>query len=104
MPKIAKPDGLQPGSAAKELYDKLHDLHALAGWPSPRVLAKKFTISATSIYNLFRGRPLVPLRPNLITIVGELAELALIVNVQGEKDRFDALWNAVRAEEEPPIE
>jgi hypothetical protein len=97
---IAKPDGLQSGSATKELYDELHYRHALAGWPSPRELAKKLPISAASIYNVFRGRPLLPLRPNLLHIVLELAKLALNPDVQGEKDRFGELWNAARTEEE----
>lgn len=99
MGKIAKPDGLPPDSAAQEFYDELHDLHERAGWPSTRVLGKRLDFTPTRVYNVFHGNRTLPNRPDLIKIVEELATLALIADVQGEKEKFDTLWEAVRGED-----
>ena len=98
MGKIAKPDGLTPHGAAAKLYDELHDLHERAGLPSTRELGRRLDLTATRVYNVMNGNPALPIRPHLLRIVGALAQLALMTDVQSEIERFDVLWKAARAE------
>ena len=74
MGKIAKPDGLPPDSAAAEL----HDLHMRAGRPSVRELGRRLDLTPTRVYNVLHGNRVLPNRPHLLRIVGDLAKLALM--------------------------
>jgi len=106
MAKIQFPDDLQKESAAFALYVALHDLHERAGWPSPAELAEMLKgltreeedLTKSRVYNVFRGKPMVPSRPRLLKIVERLARLALLPDVRAEVRRFDALWEAARSE------
>jgi hypothetical protein len=98
MAKIAMPDGLPPDSAVKKLYEELHDLHERAGLPSTRMLGKRLDFTPNRVYNVFHGNRGLPNRPDLIKIVEERADLALIADIEGEKARFDSLWESVRLE------
>lgn len=93
MPPLRMPDA--PEGPLRDLQRELHELHARAGWPSTRELAKHLGRTHTAVHELFT-KASVPRLPDLLDVVGCLAELDRRASRRpGEVlDRFDALWSA----------
>ena len=89
-----------PPGPITNLFDRLHEIHLVAGLPSVREIALgigRGVISSSTIHNMFRG-PRVP-RWNFLELVVE--------ELHGDIAEFRALWQAARLEENrlsaPPI-
>jgi EAL domain-containing protein (putative c-di-GMP-specific phosphodiesterase class I) len=82
---------LPPGPLA-DLMRELHDLHARAGWPSTRQLARGQRFSHTAVHDLFTKTTEPPRLPVLHRVVEQLAELAPRTDAESVLDRFDTLW------------
>ena len=104
MGKLRRPE-VAPGALA-DLVRELHALHARAGRPSMRDLAKGQDFSHTTVHNLFTRTTAEPPRPPvLLAVVERLATIAPRTNVDETLDRFDALWREADAEPfEAPVE
>ena len=77
---------------------ELHALHARAGRPSTRELARGQSFSYTTVHDLFTKTTAEPPRlPVLLTMVERLATIAPRMNVEETLDRFDGLWRAADA-------
>jgi hypothetical protein len=101
MAKLSRPD-LPPGPL-DDLVRELHDLHARAGWPSTRQMARGQDFSYTAAHDLFtRTVTGAPKLPVLLNVVERLAALAPRTDVDKTVDRFDTLWQA--ADREPFLE
>ena len=97
MGRLRRPE-LPPGALA-DLVRELHALHARAGRPSMRELAKGQRFSYTAVHDLFTKTIAEPPKlPVLLTVVEQLAMLAPRMNVDETLDRFDELWRAADAE------
>ncbi|MEV5970400.1 caspase family protein [Streptomyces sp. NPDC051921] len=85
------PDGLS--GPMSELMVRLHELHALAGWPSTREMAKPLPCSHFTIHQMFT-RPELPRSTVYADVVALLARL----NPWGDEDeicdRMSKLWLA----------
>jgi hypothetical protein len=90
MAKLPFPDA-QPG-ALRDLLEELHDLHARAGWPSTRDMAKGQRFSHTAVRELFTKAIGVPKLPILFAVVEVLAAAAPRTDVERALDKFDVLW------------
>lgn len=85
---------LQAGNL-QSLMAELHDLHAKAGWPSTRDVARHLDISHTTVYELLtRSITSAPKLTVLLDVVEQLALLARRVDVEATLDKFDRLWRA----------
>jgi FOG: WD40 repeat len=117
MPRLARPTG--GGNAFRALNNALHDLHALASWPSLDEIcaylrledarrkregleyARLSGISRVNISRLFSSAKLP--RPDLLLAVVEyLAKRAYRLDVEKVLDRFDQLWRRALSEDSPP--
>ena len=88
--------------ALKQLNDELHILHARAGQPSVRDMARACCCGPNLIQKVFSA-PRIPKLPLLLGIVEFLAKYDRRANPETECDRFDALWEAAMAEEVPDL-
>jgi tetratricopeptide (TPR) repeat protein len=89
LPRPELPDG-----PVRVLFDRLHDLHHHAGWPSLRAMAKDVGCSHTTIAGAFSG-PRLP-RWGLLELIVE--------TLGGDTDVFHRLWLAAsRAPEQPEL-
>lgn len=86
--------------ALKRLNDELHLLHARAGWPSVRIMAKACGCGPNIVQRVF-STPVVPKLPILLDVVEYLAKECRKVDPDAECDRFDALWQAALAKDVP---
>mgnify|MGYP002622229925 CR=1 FL=1 len=117
MPRLARPTG--GGNAFRDLNNALHELHALASWPSLDEIcaylrledarrrdkglehARLTGISKANISRLFSSAKLP--RPDLLLAVVEyLAKRAYHLDVDRVCDRFDYLWRRALSEVFPP--
>lgn len=89
MARLMFPD-LPPGPL-RELMEALHQLHARAGWPSVRTIAKDLQLSHFTVHQLFLSVEL-PKPTILLPIVEYMAELAPRADVDEWCDRIDNLW------------
>lgn len=71
---------------------ELHELHARAGWPSTRELAKGQAFSHVAVHDLLTKATGVPRLPVLLAVVGKLAEAAPSIDVEKALDDFDKMW------------
>jgi hypothetical protein len=93
MGKLRRPE-LPPGPL-DELVRELHALHARAGWPSTRELARGQNFSYTAVHDLFTKTTTEPPKlPVLHRVVERLATMAPRTDLEKTLDRFDALWLA----------
>jgi hypothetical protein len=93
MGKLRRPELLS--GPLDDLVRELHALHARAGRPSMRELAKGQGFSYTTVHVLFTKTIIEPPRlPVLHKVVERLATLAPRANVEEILDKFDALWRA----------
>lgn len=90
-----------PEGALRELITELHRLHARAGWPSSRDLAREIGVSHTTVHALFTRTAAPPRVTLLLDVVERLAVVARRVDVESTLDRFDALWTAAAADMSP---
>jgi NAD(P)H-flavin reductase/hemoglobin-like flavoprotein len=96
--KLGLPE-IPPGNL-RVLIEELHRLHARAGWPSTRTIARRQDFSHTSVHDLFtRPTPPAPKLPVLIAVVERLAETAPSTDSADMISRFGILWRS--AYEEP---
>ncbi|MGH3735614.1 MAG: tetratricopeptide repeat protein [Micromonosporaceae bacterium] len=79
LPKADVPDG-----AVAVLFDRLHELHHVAGWPSLRYMAKEIGCSHTTVSAAF-SEPRVP-RWGLLELIVE--------TLGGDTSEFHDLWLA----------
>jgi hypothetical protein len=93
VPPLRMPD--VPEGPLRDLQRELHDLHARAGWPSTRELAKHLGRTHTAVHELFT-KASVPRLPDLLDVVGRLVEIDRRASRKPDEvlDRFDALWSA----------
>lgn len=89
MGALPKP-ALPPGPAA-DLFDRLHELHHLAGWPSLRVMAREVGCSHTTVSAAF-SEPKVP-RWGMVELIVE--------TLGGDPEEFHKLWLTASG---PPVE
>jgi tetratricopeptide (TPR) repeat protein len=87
MGALPRPD--LPDGAVRVLFDSLHELHHVAGWPSLRDMAKAVGCSHTTVSVAFSG-PRVP-RWGLLEL--------LVEALSGDTDRFHRLWLAASVAE-----
>jgi tetratricopeptide (TPR) repeat protein len=80
----ALPKPKVPAGAVSALFDELHRLHHLAGWPSLRAMAKEIGCSHTTVSAAFSG-PRVP-RWGLLELIVE--------TLGGDTEKFHRLWLA----------
>ncbi|WP_146167604.1 WD40 repeat domain-containing protein [Micromonospora sp. MH33] len=86
----------------KRLNDELHILHARAGWPSVRDMARACDCGPNIIKNVFSVAR-TPSLPRLLGIVAFLAKLDRKADPDELCDRFDALWQAAMADQVPDL-
>jgi hypothetical protein len=89
--KLPFPD-VSPGPL-HELLEELHKLHARAGWPSVRELARGQNFSHTAVHELFTKSIGDRKLPVLLSVVEKLAKLAPRVDQEATLDKFDQLWD-----------
>jgi tetratricopeptide (TPR) repeat protein len=87
LPRRTVPDG-----PVRILFDRLHELHHQAGWPSLREMAKEVGCSHTTISVAFSG-PAVP-RWGLVELIVE--------TLGGDTAEFHTLWLAASAKGPQP--
>ena len=98
MGKLSRPD-LPPGPL-DNLMRALHALHARAGRPSVRDLAKGQSFSYATVHDLFtKATTEAPKLPVLLAVVERMAEPDRRSNPEDVVDKFDDLWSA--ADDEP---
>ncbi|MGX1886528.1 caspase family protein [Streptomyces sp. NPDC055287] len=85
------PDGLS--GPMRELMVRLHELHALAGWPSTRTMAKTLPFSHFTIHQMFT-RPDLPRSTVYADVVALLARLNPWGDEEEICDRMSRLWLA----------
>jgi EAL domain-containing protein (putative c-di-GMP-specific phosphodiesterase class I) len=89
-----------PPGPLNDLVRELHALHARAGRPSTREMARAESFSYTAVHDLFTKTAFeAPRLPVLHRVVERLAGLAPRTDVEDVLDRFDSLWRA--ADERP---
>lgn len=98
MAKLSFPD-VPPGSL-HELLEELHKLHARAGWPSVRELARGQNFRHTAVHELFTKPTGDRKLPLLLSVVEQLAQRAPRVDVEATLDKFDQLWDATTSRPE----
>ncbi|MFE9874374.1 hypothetical protein ACFYON_27425 [Micromonospora sp. NPDC005686] len=86
----------------KQLNHELHRLHARAGWPSVRDMARACGYGPNVVKNVFSA-PQIPHLPRLLEIVEFLAKLDRKADPDAQCDHFDALWQAAMAEQVPDL-
>jgi hypothetical protein len=96
--KLPFPDAA-PGPL-RELLEELHNLHARAGWPSVRELARGQNFSHTAVHELFTKPTGDRKWPVLSRVVEKLASLAPRVDQEATLDKFDQLWDATTSRPE----
>jgi len=89
--------GAPPGPF-RELLEELHNLHARAGWPSVRELARGQNFSHTAVHELFTKVGGAPKLPVLFAVVERLAALAPRADAERVLDKFDELWRTLLKE------
>ena len=93
MAKLPMPD-LPPGNL-RFLIAELRDLHARAGWPSTRDIARDQQFSHATVHELFTRRWAdVPKLPVLIDVVERLALLIRRADADSIVEKFNRLWRA----------
>src|SRR5687768_739293 len=84
-----------PYGNLRGLVEALHELHARAGWPSTRELARGRNFSHTAVHDLFTkttaGAPKLTV---LLDVVERLASMARRVDVDQTLDKFESKWTA----------
>ncbi|MFI9642611.1 hypothetical protein ACIG87_21550 [Micromonospora sp. NPDC051925] len=100
MAALSRAPGLTGG--LKQLNHELHRLHARAGWPSVRDIARACDCGPNLVKNVF-SMPQIPNLPRLFKIVEFLAKLDRKADPDALCDRFDALWQAAMAEQVPDL-
>jgi EAL domain-containing protein (putative c-di-GMP-specific phosphodiesterase class I) len=96
--RLSRPT-LPPGPL-NDLVRELHALHARAGRPSTRDMARSESFSYTAVHDLFtKTVSEAPRLPVLHRVVERLAGLAPRTDVEEVLERFDLLWRA--ADERP---
>ncbi|MGH3712749.1 MAG: hypothetical protein ACRDT4_04715, partial [Micromonosporaceae bacterium] len=80
----ALPKPTLPRGALRELFDRLHALHHMAGWPSLRLMAKEIGCSHTTVSVAF-SEPRLP-RWGLLELIVE--------TLGGDTEEFHRLWLA----------
>jgi DNA-binding CsgD family transcriptional regulator len=93
-----------PPGPLRKLLEELHKLHARAGWPSTRELARGQQFSHTAVHDLFTKVDHAPKLPVLLAVVDRLAALAPRAHAEETLDRFDALWWTQLEEAETPFD
>lgn len=96
MAQLPMPD--LPEGDLRDLIAELHSLHARAGWPSVREMARGQSFSYNVVHELFtqpRNDP--PSLPVLLAVVSALANMDIRSDSERVLDKFDKLWQAVRA-------
>src|SRR5436305_1514874 len=88
--------------ALKQLNDELHILHARAGRPSVRDMAKTCGCGPNLVKSVFSA-PRIPRLPLLLDIVEFLAKRDRKTDPDTQCDRFDTLWQAAMADEVPDL-
>lgn len=97
MGRLRRPE--LPAGRLADLVRELHALHARAGRPSMRELAKGQGFSYTAVHDMFTKTTAEPPRlPVLLKVVQRLATIAPRMNVEETLDRFDELWRAADTE------
>ncbi|WP_349879522.1 hypothetical protein ABIH81_06795 [Micromonospora sp. HUAS YX12] len=86
----------------KRLNDELHILHARAGWPSVRDMARACDCGPNIIKNVFSVAR-IPSLPRLLGIVEFLAKIDRKADPDELCDHFDALWQAAMADQVPDL-
>jgi hypothetical protein len=77
------------------LVKELHDLHARAGWPSTREMAKGQEFSHATVHALFtKTAGEAPSLPVLLAVVEVLSRMSGRGSVESTLDKFDRLWRA----------
>lgn len=77
------------------LVKELHDLHARAGWPSTREIAKGQEFSHASVHALFtKTVGDVPSLRVLLAVVQVLSQMSGRGSIDKTLDKFDRLWRA----------
>jgi hypothetical protein len=117
MSRLARPTG--GGKAFRDLNNALHELHALASWPSLDEIctylrhedtrrksagldhARLVGISRVNVSRLFSSAKL-PKPGLLLAVVEYLAKRAYRLDVDLVCDRFDELWRRALSEQVPP--
>jgi Restriction endonuclease len=96
--KLPMPD-VPPGNL-RALVLELHELHARAGWPSTRDMARGRDFSHTAVHDLFtKTTAEAPRLTVLLDVVDTLCRSARRINdVDAMLDRFETLWKAAHAE------
>jgi hypothetical protein len=89
--RLPFPD-VQPGPL-RELLNELHRLHARAGWPSVRELARGQNFSHTAVHELFT-KPTGDRKWTVLSkVVEKLASLAPRMDQEATLKKFDELWD-----------
>jgi hypothetical protein len=89
--RLPFPD-VQPGPL-RELLNELHRLHARAGWPSVRELARGQNFSHTAVHELFT-KPTGDRKWTVLSkVVEKLARLAPRMDQEATLKKFDQLWD-----------
>ncbi|MEU8180275.1 hypothetical protein AB0B86_05790 [Micromonospora sp. NPDC049047] len=86
----------------KQLNHELHRLHARAGYPSVRDMARACDCGPNLIKKVFSA-PQIPNLPRLLKIVEFLAKLDRMADPDAQCDHFDRLWEAAMAERVPDL-
>ena len=91
MPQLRMPSGLS--GPLRELMVRLHELHALAGWPSVRNLEKELSVSHFTIHQVFT-EPDLPKATVFADVVAALARRSPWGDEDEICDRMSRLWLA----------
>ncbi|WCN81773.1 WD40 repeat domain-containing protein [Micromonospora sp. LH3U1] len=86
----------------KQLNHELHRLHARAGYPSVRDMARACDCGPNLVKKVFSA-PQIPNLPRLLKIVEFLAKLDRKADPDAQCDHFDSLWQAAMAEQVPDL-
>ena len=102
MSRLRCPD-LPPGPL-RTLLTELHRLHARAGWPSTRELARGRLFSHTAVHTMFT-KPELPKWTVLCPVVERMATAAPLTDVDFTLKHFDRLWDEAERFDgmEPPF-
>ncbi|WP_199509684.1 helix-turn-helix transcriptional regulator [Nucisporomicrobium flavum] len=95
MAELPMPD--IPDGNLRDLIAELHSLHARAGWPSVRDMAKGQPFSYHVVHELFTTcRTERPSLPVLLSVVATLAARDPRSDPDRVLDKFDRLWQAAK--------
>jgi DNA-binding NarL/FixJ family response regulator len=94
MARLPMPD--LPEGNLRDLIAELHSLHARAGWPSVRDMARGQQFSYNAVHALFTSPDGEPRLPVLLAVVHRLATMDPRADPDQVLDKFDRLWQAAR--------